>query len=765
MPDWMQPVTAPEAFFEAPIYGLAQADKSRMLVAGLEKLCAHHAAHCLPYARIVNALSGSDVDPVAELEDFPALAVRLFKHFDLKSVSNADVFKTLYSSGTSGMPSRIHLDRATAANQSRALVKIMQQWLGRQRLPMLIADHAGVMQDRHAFNARAAAIQGMLIFGRNPSYALREDLSVDDDALRQFVEQHASSPVLLFGFTSILWYHLLPALQRIEAQLPGAVLIHGGGWKKLADAAVDNTEFKRGWQSIGVQRVHNYYGMVEQTGSVFVECEHGHLHAPVFADVIIRDLETGGPLPTGQQGVIELLSVLPRSYPGHVLLTEDQGRILGEDDCPCGRKGRYFEVTGRIPLAELRGCSDARTTTATNEADDMRLLLGVPPQQVAEKMPFPPFAAEVVAFLSDLSSRLLTERNLRQHADLVALGYWLRPKALQAMQDDFSNGRPPHRISKAAGTVLHIAPANVDTLFAYSWALALLCGDGNIIRLSRKETEQRTLLLQTLAALFDDEQHEAVRKRTAIVSYGHDDRMTAELSMMCQRRIVWGGDATIHQLRAVPLPPLAQEVVFADRTSALLIDAAAVLEVAETEPLLGNLRRDIYGFNQQACSSPRTIIWLGPEDTVKQAKNRLWPAFRAMLRQQRPPLATADLMDKLVSIQATAAFHDVEVTRTNDHLLDLLDGSGLPAEWLNVGNGLLAQCRIDDIADLSAQLPENTQTLSYYGDLKNALAGWLDSAPDKLPDRIVPLGQALSFDTVWDGMDLMQQLSRTITVR
>ena len=39
-------------------------------------------------------------------------------------------------------------------------------------------------------------------------------------------------------------------------------------------------------------------------------------------------------------------------------MTEDEGIILGEDDCPCGRKGKYFEIIGRMKNAELRGCSD-----------------------------------------------------------------------------------------------------------------------------------------------------------------------------------------------------------------------------------------------------------------------------------------------------------------------------------------------------------------------------------------------------------------------
>ncbi|MNL61744.1 Acyl-protein synthetase, LuxE [compost metagenome] len=89
-----------------------------------------------------------------------------------------------------------------------------------------------------------------------------------------------------------------------------------------------------------------------------MECEEGNLHAPDYADVLVRDPLTLEPVVFGHPGLIQVLSTLPRSYPGHSLLTEDLGTIHGEDDCPCARLGKYFSVAGRLPAAELRGCSD-----------------------------------------------------------------------------------------------------------------------------------------------------------------------------------------------------------------------------------------------------------------------------------------------------------------------------------------------------------------------------------------------------------------------
>lgn len=350
-----------DELFSKSIYTTPQSDKVKWLVEQLNLLVDHHRAGSLLYDNFMNANGLPRNWKASSLHEFPPLAVRLFKQLDLKSIPDDEVFKTLFSSGTSGEPSRIYLDRETAKSQSKALVKIMQQWLGRQRLPMLVVDHPGVIRDRLAFSARGAGIQGFSFLGRDHTYALKDDMEPDWEGIETFCGRHAHQPVLLFGFTFMVWSFLVKKAKRRDSRfhLPEAILLHGGGWKKMIEDAVSPETFKAEVQDVlGITRVHDYYGMVEQVGSIFVECEAGHLHAPVFADVIIRSPGNWQPLSVGKTGVIEVLSILPKSYPGHVLLTEDMGMLLGEDDCRCGRKGRYFLVSGRLPRAEARGCSD-----------------------------------------------------------------------------------------------------------------------------------------------------------------------------------------------------------------------------------------------------------------------------------------------------------------------------------------------------------------------------------------------------------------------
>ena len=352
-------IDAFEHLLAQDVFSLNAADKRAALMPVFNALHQHHFQHCDAYKNIVF----SRLIKPTELIDFPYLAVRLFKQFNLSSVPESDVFRILQSSGTTSQtPAKVVLDKATSARQSKVLVKIMQNIIGKQRLPMLIIDSPSVLKNK-ALSARAAGIQGMAFFGRKPIYALNDDMSLNINALYEFEAEYGEQPVLVFGFTFMVWASFVQALKKANVKLnfPNGTLIHSGGWKKLIAQQVDNATFKASVENqCGISRVHNFYGMAEQVGTVFIECEHGHLHTPTLADVIVRSTKDLSVLPHQREGLIQVLSSIPTSYPGYSLLTEDLGRILGEDDCPCGRKGKYFEILGRLPKTEIRGCSDTQ---------------------------------------------------------------------------------------------------------------------------------------------------------------------------------------------------------------------------------------------------------------------------------------------------------------------------------------------------------------------------------------------------------------------
>ncbi|BCJ44020.1 acyl-protein synthetase [Actinoplanes ianthinogenes] len=336
------------------VFTLPQAVKEERLLNELSALVDHHRDRCEPYARI---LAASGYAGASEISALPWLPVRLFKTLELKSIPDDEVFKVLTSSGTTGDVSRIHLDKAAAAEQQKRLAATVQTVLGPKRLPMLLVDTKAMLKDRRSFSARGAGVLGMSTFGRDHVWALDPDGQVDLAAIRGFLDKHGDAPFLIFGFTFLVWLHLYEVARDNGLDLSNGILIHSGGWKKLIDQAVSPDEFRARLAGVGLTRVHNYYGMVEQIGTIFLEGpDGGALYCPDFADVVIRDPRTWAELPPGEPGLIEVISTLPTSYPGHVLLTEDLGVVHGIDDGAW--PGKRFSVLGRLPRAEARGCSD-----------------------------------------------------------------------------------------------------------------------------------------------------------------------------------------------------------------------------------------------------------------------------------------------------------------------------------------------------------------------------------------------------------------------
>ena len=350
-----------DELYGIPPYSLDRETKEAKIAAGLDDLTRRHYANCPEYRKILDALSFNP-ETRHTSEETPFLPVRLFKFHDLLSVPRNEIVKTMTSSGTSGQAvSKIFLDRENVRSQTKTLTAIIGDYIGKSRLPLLLLDTEMVKKDRSMFSARGAGIIGFTTFGRDVTYALDAEMKLDFEKIYAFAEKHRNEPVLLFGYTYMIWEYVIRKLEEanVSLHLADGILFHIGGWKKLKDQAVDADVYNaRVRGCMGNVRVHNYYGMAEQLGSVFVECEQGHMHCSNYSDVIIRrpvDFSSSG---IGERGLIQLLSLLPTSYPGHSLLTEDEGEILGIDDCPCGRLGKYFKIYGRVKGAELRGCSD-----------------------------------------------------------------------------------------------------------------------------------------------------------------------------------------------------------------------------------------------------------------------------------------------------------------------------------------------------------------------------------------------------------------------
>ena len=280
--------------------------------------------------------------------------------------------RTLTSSATTGqVPSRIVLDAATARRMSKGVITIARDFIGSSRRPYLVIDTPESLAAQTQLGARGAAIQALRSFATEIVCCLQRgehgDSSLDLNKLLACAAKWKDSEILVYGFTYVIWTELVQPLQRqgITLDLPNVRVLHSGGWKRLEQQAVTRDAFIEGVSSLfgcSAERIVDYYGMVENVGVIYPDCAQGNKHVPNFADVIVRDPLTLAPVKAGERGLIQVCSVLPTSFPGFLLLTEDMAEVMGYDDCPCGRKGTSFRFAGRAPKAEVRGCGNLEST-------------------------------------------------------------------------------------------------------------------------------------------------------------------------------------------------------------------------------------------------------------------------------------------------------------------------------------------------------------------------------------------------------------------
>ncbi len=345
--------------FNLNSFSLPVEKKNKLFFSNIKRLSKFHYNNSKEYKLISNNLFKS-ISKTKTISDLPFLHVSLFKNFNLISKKDKNKVSTFNSSGTTNAKkSNIHLDYKTAILQSKALNKIFSNII-RKDVDIFFLESKSFLKSKEAMSAKGAAIKGFGQLCRNKFFLLDKKKKLDLSILKKYMRFNKDKEFIIFGFTSSIWFDLINEMKRKKIRLKknSGMIIHGGGWKKMTKFRVNNTKFKNEAKNVlGVNKIYNYYGMIEQTGSVFLECEKGYFHCSLFSDILIRNskLEL---CKTNQAGLIQTLSLLPASYPGQSLLTEDIGIIHGEDNCKCGKLGKYFTVLGRVPDSELRGCSD-----------------------------------------------------------------------------------------------------------------------------------------------------------------------------------------------------------------------------------------------------------------------------------------------------------------------------------------------------------------------------------------------------------------------
>lgn len=306
------------------------------------------------------------LNKVKKLHDIPFVHVNSFKKLDLHSLDRKKIHKTLISSGTTNYENRskIFLDKKNSINQQKALISIISKYFGNHRRPMIICDKKPDIKNKLSFDASVAAHLGFSIFGKEIFYLLNQKGQINYRGLNKYLKKYINESKFIFGFTYNIYLNFLRNFlnSKINKKLfNNSIILHGGGWKKLIDLKIDDTDFKKKLQKkFGLNKICNYYGMIEQIGSIFIECDYCNcFHETDYTKILIRD-ENLNEINSEKTGLVQLISILPDSYPGNSILTEDLGYLVKSKKCIYQKTNeKIFKIIGRVNYSEIRGCSDA----------------------------------------------------------------------------------------------------------------------------------------------------------------------------------------------------------------------------------------------------------------------------------------------------------------------------------------------------------------------------------------------------------------------
>ena len=370
-----------------------------------------------------------------------------------------------------------------------------------------------------------------------------------------------------------------------------------------------------------------------------------------------------------------------------------------------------------------------------------------------------PFDDSVVEFLNSLSKILMKSREAKAYPDVITLGFWMRKSSVLALKERFVTDSSDIKIGR--GVAFHIAPSNVPVNYAYSLLTGLLTCNANVVRIPSKDFPQVSIINKAINEAL--EEYPDMKPYICLVRYGRDQKVNDMFSALADTRIIWGGDNTIAEIRKSPLGPRAGEIAFADRYSLAVIDSDKYMEVSDKERLAEEFYNDTYLSDQNACTSPRLVVWMG--EKKEEAKELFWK-YEHDLVKKKYQFQSIMGINKLTSSYLMAVSKEgvhveqrednyivrVNVPEVNPDLMQLKDNSGYFFEY---------DC--DDIIEIR-DFCNNThcQTIGFLGEKETIMPLLISGI--KGVDRVVPIGKTMDFDFIWDGYNLVERLTRTIKV-
>lgn len=375
----------------------------------------------------------------------------------------------------------------------------------------------------------------------------------------------------------------------------------------------------------------------------------------------------------------------------------------------------------------------------------------------------------VVEFCDSLSKKLMSDADSKPIPEVLALGFWLRKSSILELKKKYVN-QLEGTLVLPKGTIFHIAPSNVDTIFLYSWVLSVLCGNKNIVRISSRMSQVTKMIIGKFQETINsNSNYDPIKSITYFVSFDHSDTSLQTISSAADIRVIWGGDGTIQKIRGSSIPSRSIDIGFADRFSHSFFKSSAVLEVNDDQlnSLANNFYIDAFLFSQKACSSPRTCFWFGDAKVNEAAQEKFFAKVKEVVKQRQGGSDNSLSMFKLKNAYDWSARADGKVKYWGPELTSMQINTVAGFEnirALEFGGGSFVSVSLKNMLESVPVFTAQDQTIGYFGFDKAELTEFVQSLNGNKVDRIVPIGQALSFGVIWDGYNLFEVLSRKVAL-
>ena len=799
-----------------PYDGSPEAEK--LFQQALQEECVFHYEHNSMYRRFCDR-KGFDPHKPFSIEEIPPVSVSVFKElgFNLNSVPKEDLTLALQSSATSGIPSTIVVDKKTAKRQAKAMIKVVGEFIGKERKPFLIMDIDPRSSYRKLLGARFAAVTGYLRFANKTGYFLKADENdvsfFDVEGIQDYVSKlDANKPVVVFGFTYILYQNVLQSIEKagINIQLPkGSKIIHIGGWKKLESQKISKQLFNESLSKrfgISPADVIDIYGFTEQMGLNYPDCECGWKHTSSYVRVIVRDPITQEVLPPGKEGLLEFITPVPHSYPGNAVLTDDLG-VIDAESCGFGRSGTRFKIVGRMKKAEVRGCGDIlsqklsfqkkdNTGTRDDKAklevylSSCTLSSDEPLSQIQEIinslkeqqrwLEQQPVEA-IIGLIDTVAKKWASNPKLMRIKDrgLLFLSSWCDMKHLQSIAKvglrgdihyidgflPFPDSDKHYLKANPRGLVCHWLAGNVQILGMFALVQSIISKNVNLLKVSSRDDGVFTDILNEFEGISYTTEDgytitgDELLKTIAIVYFNRSaGKLGEEMSKHADVRIAWGGREAVETVSNYPARYDAETIIFGPKLSFSVIAKEELSSIQEAKKLARKVSVDVSVFDQTGCASPHNLYVedggiVSPEEFI----SLLGESMRKTEVQIPKPSMSPEQVSQIHSIRGVYDFKGTvngSETMSWTILLDDLDEIDKP-----VYSRVLFVHKVKSIFDSLKFIDENTQTIGIAAPIDKAL-DFATETTRRGVMRLPLIGRMLNFEMPWDGIFLFDRLVR-----